>query len=214
MPLIAPQVFQVSLNGTYDSQPIAHVLHFVWEGTSGTQPSRSQMGGLICNQLASAWKGTLTLSQSTLVNYSGATWIDLDSLTGPTGVVTGGVYPIVGENTGQSMPGNVAMRIIKNSTGGRGSRKGSLYLPGCAEAQTSGTTPNTMSGSTFSDLQARCASFYTNLTNVFTNGVGGSSVARPVMVRTRSSEYLTTSAVTGFTPQPRLASQRRRLDLT
>lgn len=214
MAIVAPGVFRVTMNGTYDSQPVAHVIDFVWEGVSGTQPNRIDMGPLVCAQLGAAWVGTLDLSQSNLVTYSGCTWVDLDSSEGPTGTFNAAPFPFTCQNTSQPMPGNVAPRIIKTSSGPRGSRRGSIYLPGGTDALTPASSANTMSGVAFTDLQTRVAAFYTDLINTFSPGGGATARIRPVIVRTRSSEYRTTSAVTGFSVQPRLGSQRRRLDLT
>ena len=214
MPLVAPLTFRVSMNGTYDSQPIAHVLDFVWSGISGPQPTRAQQGNEICTILGAAWKDTLDQSQSNLIVYNGCTWVDLDSETGATGVYNGGPFPIVGVNTAQPWPGNVAVRLIKTSIGPRGSRRGSIYLPGGTEALTPASSANTMSGAAYDSLVSRVATFYTDLTATFANSATGSSRVNLVITRTRELEYLQTSSVTGLAVQTRVASQRRRLDLT
>lgn len=202
------------MNGTYDSQPVAHVMDFAVQQITGTLGSRAQLGSEVCFVLGGAWEGTLNVSQSNLVSYSGCTWVDLDTDVGPTGVFNGPPFPIAGQNTAQPQPGNVAVRLTKNAASPRGGRRGSIYMPGGTEALTPATSANTMSGTAFSDLQTRVATFYADLTTTFASAGGATARLLPVIVRTRGGEYLTTSAWTGLAVQTRLASQRRRLDLT
>lgn len=217
MPLVAPDTFRVAVNGTYAGQPVANVIDFIPVLVSGALPDREDMGDLICERLGEAIDGSVVDSISNLVEFSGCTWVDLDSSLGSTGVYGGTPFPIVGANTGNPQPGNVSWRIIKSASGPRGSRTGSIYWPGVPEASTSPTAPNDIGSTPLADMNSRLATFMTILETPGTYGGAGSWFPGMVVTRTRDTgagpEWVATSRVQGLTAQNRVASQRRRLDL-
>lgn len=217
MPLIAPNTFRVALNGSYDGQPIAHVLDFIPVLVSGVLPERSDLGPLICERLGIAWEEGIRNSQSDLVTYSGCSYLDLDSELGSTGIYNGAPYPVAGLNTGAPFPGNVAGRVLKIASGPRGSRTGSIYLPAVLENGTGPDEPNQWSTVALSDWATRLTDTFTRLEEPGTWGGLGVWYPGMVITRTRSSEsgpvWVATNRVEGLSMQTRLASQRRRLDL-
>lgn len=214
MALIAPNTYRSTVSGTYAGVGFANV--FDWRPVliSGALPPRSEMPGEMTHPNLWSMLAEIVERMSTLLQYTEHSWVDLDDANGPTGTTL--FSPVIpGTEGGQAMPANVAGRVLKDATGGRGDRRGSFFFVGLLEAESPGTNPNVWGPAALSSWQAAINDAFGFFAEPITSASG---TWRPQMVvtRTRSNdsgeaEYSGTSVVTGLQAQQRMATQRRRL---
>lgn len=218
-PIVAPNVTRFTVVGSYAGQPTVNVLDYLRTTISGGPMDIPEWNAAQALRIAANYVTQFAPRLSNQMSWERVDWIDLGSLDGDVGSggVGGGGFPAAGAASTSAMPGNVALRIVKNASGQRGSRPGAIYIAGVLEAAT-GTNPNNLNTGDQTAWNTAADAFHTatNADLVLSNGTYGAELS---IVRTRRPSpdadpvWVQTSFVEDLTPQLRLASQRRRLTL-
>lgn len=210
-PIIAPGVCRFTVNGTYGGQVVANIIDMEID-TTGSIDSREDaifaQAGILINE----WSDSILEMLVPAYVATSVSWIDLNSLDGPTGNRTSTdqqTWPLGGQNAEGAMPGNVAMRVDKQTTASRGQRKGRMYLPGLSEAFTLPGTPNTIDPAQVGPINGLLQSFLGDLEQTGTDIPNYES--RMVVVHTVDGVYESDSRVTALTVNTKVGSQVRRL---
>lgn len=218
--LIAPNIVRYTINGTYGGRDVANVLDFRLIPT--TPPtSRADAIAAHAEVLVTAWASTILTRICDDYVAQDVSWVDLnseDGTVGSTSTGTGTDFPAAGAVTDTPMPGNVALRALKQITAVRGQRKGRLYLVGIPESTTVGGAPNTVDPTIIDDWNVVLDDFLDDV-NVAV-GVGEAEYnALLAVVHTHLDtdvtpnvlEYSGYSLVNALLVDNRLRTQRRRL---
>lgn len=212
-PLVAPGVCRFACNGTYSGQPVVNILDMHIDSLPAGDPrevNAYNQAGIIINQ----WSEDVMAHLSNKYIFESVSWIDLDTDEGSVGerAETSEVtLPVAGAGTWEAMPGNVALRINKNTVAKRGQRQGRMYLVGYAEAGTSQGEPNQVTNSTLASLATTLTSFLGNINQSDIIGTDEEYSSELVVVHTKLGQYTNYSVVNSLTADPYLGSQVRRL---
>lgn len=216
-PLVAPGVVRYTIHETYAGRDIANIIDMFVE-TTGSIEDRALAAFTVAGDVLNNWADHMLDYQSNNVTFDRVSWVDLDELDGSTGERTStsdNVLPLAGSGSETPMPGNVAILFTKVAPGGgRSTRNGRTYLTGVSEGFTGDADPNVLLSAALSGLTTAGGEFLSGV-----NDAGGGIGRNMVVVHTRNAGtptnpnivYQSQSAVTAFTPQATLATQRRRL---
>lgn len=212
-PLVAGGVCRYAMNGSYSGQEVVNILdmHLDSEaGSGGRDGPCFDQAGILINQ----WSGDVMAHLSSGYTFESVSWIDLDSDEGSVGerTTTDTVsLPVSGAGSWEAHPGNVALRINKNTVARRGQRQGRMYLVGYAEAGTSQAQPNMVTPSTLASLATTLESFLDNINQEEGVLSPDEYTSELVVVHTKLGQFTNFSVVDSLTADPYLGSQVRRL---
>lgn len=222
--LVAPGVCRYAVNQSYAGRPVVNIVdcRIDTTGTGADRPDACEHGAKVV--LDNWHQQVLDNLQTSLLTAHSVSWLDLDELDGSVGEVAQGndeTWPAVGTDVVVSFPGNVAIRVNKQTQGGRGSRQGRMYIAGAAEVVTDNLAPNTPTASTVTAVNTAMGDFLEGINGQKTVGVWEFDMF-VVVTHTRkwrtgdpgSSEdrvFAGHTDVTAMTCDATLGSQRRRL---
>jgi len=190
---IISDCIRVSVKGTQPAGTWANVFHII---DLGTASSTEELAQTFVDDFAN---DMMTHVTAQWVLTSGD-YVDLSSSSGDSGTVnrTGG--PKAGEAGGFGAPPNTAILIKWDATGGRAQRGGRTYLGGVDEdqVQTNGDLTSGYVTNIEDDVEAFQATLATH------------SIAMVINSKTGEASYAPRT-ITGFSVDPRVATQRRRL---
>lgn len=165
MAFIVNGVCRYTIHGKFQNRAVANVLDMEIDTTG----SATLRGDAIQNQagiLINQWKTDILPKLSLLYTFEMVSWVDLDEDDGSTGfrTVSGATtLPLPGGDSLSPMPAQVSVLIKKNTDGGRGRRKGRLYLAGVTEPETQSTTPNILDPTVVTALNTSFTAFLGNI---------------------------------------------------
>lgn len=210
--LLAPGICRYALHGTYGGRPVVNIVDMKID-TTGASVDRDEAIFEICGDIMNNWFEQVvdyTICDDFI--FTKASWVDLDSLDGSVGERSSTslhALPLPGGLDVAPMPGNVALRVNKNTVARRGERQGRMYVCGIAEGLTAPGGPNMVNTG---DLPAMNTAFSTFFTNITDEGIEILEETQSmVVVHTVDGAFTSSSTVTGLTVDPMVASQRRRL---
>jgi hypothetical protein len=199
-PLVAPKVVRFTIYGQNLGRPWANI--FDCQHPAG-RPAAASDFPTIAKKLVDAYN-TNKFMFANNCEIDGCKWIDLDNLNGSSGIVTSGTAvtcPILCTGGVDPAPASVAYLMIKSTGGGRNTRNGRTYLAGITEGATNGNSLTSLANGTKfgTDVAAALNGTYSGFVCAFV--VAGSDRTGTVNV----------NPVTGYTPDAKVATQRRRL---
>lgn len=211
--LVAGGVVRYAINGSYSGHEVVNILDVHIDGTFGG-PGRSDAAERHAGFVLDAWDLRVRPNVSNEYQAISVSWIDLDSEDGSVGVRTStddNTWPSAGGASNESFPGNVAVRIDKNTTATRGQRQGRMFLVGLGEGLSSEAQPNMVEPS----IAASYNGFFEDFMEDINQDEGvldddGYS-ATIVVVHTKAGEFVNFSDVSSMTVNPYLSSQVRRI---
>lgn len=206
--LVAPDVVRYAIEGKCLDQPAFNILDFVVH-TAEAGPSRSDYIKTVGKALADNWYD-LTRRVSTSYQCNAIHYTDLDAVDGDVGDISGGndhPFPFTGGVQQSSEPSNLAIRIDKLTTGGRGTRKGRFYMAGVPPTTRSG---NNLVGNDQVTTQTAADAFLSAMTETEVIGDGNYFLT---VIHHKQGVYSGNTQVTGLTVRTRLSSQSQRLTL-
>ena len=208
--IVAPGIARYTIRQTQAEQEVVNILD-VRVGEGGPLDDRDSALRIVARDILDNWNDHILALQVDNVTALSVDYLDLNSLTGPRGSITttdNTTWPAEGANSSDAaMPGMVAMRIDKETTGGHGTKRGRLYLAGIAETGTAGDDVTNWSSLTVSTVQAAFAAFDGGAFD--REGVGSPSSV-PVVIHTVDGVYSSDSDITAWTANPNISTQVRR----
>jgi hypothetical protein len=223
-PLIANDIARFTVNGTYGGRVVANILDMAVD-VGGSLFTRADILRDQAEQIVSAWVDHI--NPRLVLNYvaTSVSWLDLNSLNGSTGntvVGFGTDMPDAGNSTAGPAPGNVALRVLRNTVAVRGQRQGRMYLAGMSENETGVGSPN--------NVEAANVTAWNTQLGLFLNAINQDSISNGLdydsflsVLHTRVNKvnpadpstwvlvYEGASIVTSLSLDPTVGSQRRRL---
>jgi hypothetical protein len=190
---IISDCIRVSVKGTQPAGTWANVFHIIDLGASSSTEALAQsFVDIFANEM-------MTHVTAQWVLTSGD-YVDLSSSAGDSGTVnrTGG--PKAGEAGGFGAPPNTAVLIKWDAVGGRAQRGGRTYLGGVDEDQLQ----------TNGDLTSGLVTNYEDDVELFLAALATADIALVINSKTGEATYAPRT-ITGFSIDPRVATQRRRL---
>jgi len=191
--------------------------------TTGSSTLRNDaifaQAGVLVNQ----WKVDVLPKLSVLYTFERVSWVDLDEDDGSTGqrtTSTGITLPLPGGDSLTPFPANVAVLVKKITDGGRGRRKGRMYIVAATEPETSSTAPNIQDPTVVTALQTSMNSFLGNVNqDAGTFGYGSRMCVTHILTREPPTKPGVPGApltgdhknVNSLQVDNLLATQRRRL---
>lgn len=197
--LVVPLAMRVTYEGTYDGRTWANVLDIVWEESDSDV--RASTLPAIALFAESRWTTDIKPAVSQNVVLTGVHITDLNSDSSSSTDLTSSE---VGDRSGNSFPGNVAVLASKVTAHYRTQRNGRWYQVGALEADTDATNPSTLTSSAATFFQGHFTDFFNDWTDV----VVGQNIY-PVVLSKNGSD-IAVFPVTNFVVAGRLATQRRR----
>ena len=187
---------QVAITGTVvgSTRPWALVQHVTDAG--GAVPDPEDQARLWVDNFCSEIMPVI----SAAVTATAASFVDLRSLSGASGPVSGSTPPETGGGSGNALAPNTAILVKLQTAGGRSTRSGRMYLPGVDEDQV--TANGEMTSGYVSTVQSAVSDFWTALT---------ADDLIPVVNSKVPGGGYTPNTITAMTVAPLLATQRRRL---
>jgi len=209
-PLVVPGVCRFSVHQSLGGQAVVNIVDMQVD-TTGSEVGRADALFEVAGDILNNWDDhLLSLAVNELVAEE-VRWLDLDSLTGPTGSrssTDANVWPKEGGDiTASVMPGMVAMRVDKRTTGGRGTKQGRMYLAGLNEVQTASGVALSWEPATVSGYNAALASFLSGINDQDIGGVPLAVQRQMVVVHGSTSTY---SDVESLQVNPLISTQVRR----
>jgi len=193
-PIVAENAVQVSFGGTYGTRNWAHVVGGFITGTGTAE-------GLARDIVQSYLDNVMPVLASS-VNLSTARYVDLRTLDGDSGPISGLTgFPASGGGGDNGAPPNVTYLLRLEISGGRASRNGRMYLPGVNEAEVNGF--GVIDSEQVDGLNIATGNFFTDIT-AGDNGYLG------VLGKTSTGSYLMRSVI-DVNVDTKVATQRRRL---
>lgn len=214
MALIAPSVARYTINGTYLGRPTANIIDMFIVQEVGIL-DRDDRVAQLAEFIRVQWNDRILPAQSTSFTAESVSWVDMNSVDGTVGVVTGSggtAWPNQGETGGNPYSGSVAALITKQAVARRGQRQGRMFLPGLSESYVSG---NELDATWLNPLNGQLAQFVADLSATDVLPFEG---FYPCVTHTRNDGTPTnpdivfngTSRVVSMAVEVQVASQRRR----
>lgn len=215
MALVAPTVCRFAVNAVYLGRPAVNVLDYVVVPSGVGGPARVAAIEQQASTILGAWTQSVMNNLAVAYEAQSVSWVDLDSASGSTGVVTTGLgetWPAPGELPGSPYAASVAGLVTKSGQSQRGQRTGKMFLAGMTESYVDG---NSLTGAYVTDMNAGLATFL-GVTSL--DGAGSVTESFMCVVHTLNAGtpsdpdivYNGETTVGTLTINPRVASQRRR----
>lgn len=195
MPIISACT-QVAITGSVvgSTRPWAMVQHVTDAG--GAVPDPEDQARL----WVEAFNAEVMPVISAAVTATAASFVDLRSLSGASGPVSGSTLPETGGGSGNALAPNTAILVKLQTAGGRSTRSGRMYLPGVDEDQV--TANGEMTVGYVADVQNAIDDFWDALT--------AADIIPVVNSKVPGGTYAP-NTITSMTVAALLATQRRRL---
>lgn len=209
MAIVLPNICRYAIHASYVGREVVNIVDMHVQSTSGG-PNRADAVHDVAGDILNNWDDHIRAFVVPEYVAQSISWVDLDSATGSVGSrasTTDTTWPAAGGFDAPPMPGMVAMRVIKQTTGGRLARKGRMYLAGIDEGATADEAPNYIKSATVAAWNTRMASFLSGIEDA---GVANVVERFPVVIHTPASAAPSWTPVTGYTVDPLLGTQRRR----
>lgn len=209
MVMVVPNVVRYAVHQQLGGRAVVNIVDMDVR-INGVGPSREDAVHDVAGDLLNNWTDHILAYQCQHISALSISWVDLDSVNGSVGSRNSTDDNTWPDNGGTSspipFPGMVAMRVIKNTTGGRQARKGRMYLAGFDEGK-SGTQPNQWLPAVVSDMNTRLAGFLSGIEDA-----GALNVVErfPVVIHAPAGGTPNATRVTGYSVDPVMGTQRRR----
>lgn len=209
MALIINGVCRYAVHQSYAGRAVVNIIDMRVD-TTGSPVSREDALESVAGDIINNWDDHIRPSQINDLVCESVSWVDLDSANGSVGQrssTSATTWPTAGGTESPiPFPGMVAMRILKNTTGGRQARKGRMYLCGFDEGK-SGDNPNQWLPAFVSVMNTSMSSF---LSGIRDTGAMLDVERFPVVVHTPKGATPTATEVTSYSVDPVMGTQRRR----
>lgn len=209
-PIVAPRICRFTVNQEMGGQQIANVLD-LYVDENDVITDRTDACRWTAQDILNNWTDHILPAQVDNLSATSVDWLDLNSLSGSRGSVAStedNVWPQEGGNTSDAaMPNVIALRVDKETTGGRGTKRGRMYIAGIAESGTASDDVTDWSALTVSSMQERLDDFYNGITDENPFAIFQS---RLVVVHTVGGVYSGNSTVNGMTVRAPIGTQVRR----
>lgn len=212
IPVVAPTCVRFTFHQT---GPGGRPFDMVWDvSLDETGVSRETAVGVLVPGVVTNYQDNLAAFLHSAYTFTGATWLDIDSLDG-----TGGFepahsgHPVHGSDASTLLPPQVCFLIHKNCGHNRAQRNGRSYFPGVAE--TNADNAGVVLPATANALRDAAEGFRTDIRDM-TSTSFESVALRVVHVTdhdpdTGRPNAWSSSDVDSCSADPRVATQRRRL---
>lgn len=209
-PIVAPDICRYTINQTLGGQPVVNIVD-MWVISTNPLEDRATHLYEVAGDILNNWSDHVLAGQVDNLVAESISWIDLDSLDGVRGERSStddNDWPQSGGLTAQAtMPAVVAFRIDKNTSGGRGTKSGRMYLSGIPEDFTDPNSAQSWGPTVVDGLNAQMASFLSGINNE--EGPDGKEQDM-VVIHTRDGVYRDYSIVTSLTANSAVSTQVRR----
>lgn len=209
MAIVLPNICRYAIHATYSGREVVNIVDMHVEINSGG-PNRADAVHDVAGDVLNNWDDHIRAFVVPEYVAQSISWVDLDTANGSVGSrasTDDTTWPAAGGFTAPPMPGMVAMRVIKQTTGGRLARKGRMYLAGIDEGATADSAPNHIKAATVTAWNTRMADF---LSGIKDSGINAVVDRKPVVIHTPKAAAPSWTEVTGYTVDPLLGTQRRR----
>jgi hypothetical protein len=211
--IIASGICRYAVNASYSGHDVVNIVDMKIDTTGTIQP-RDEAVHDQAGRILNAWSDGVIAHSVDKYTAQSVSWIDLDSLDGSTGersTTDAETWPQSGTIGGAGAPGNVAIRVNKNTTARRGQRQGRMYLCGMAESLTTEGLPNELAEGSLAGFNTMLQA----LLEAFNNEAQPQDVliydSEMVVVHTKDGAFVDSSDVTSLTIDQYTASQVRRI---
>lgn len=203
VPLIVPNTARFVVTGNIWGRPWANTWDVYFnEGA----PARYDKLDDIAANIIDGYAAYLPARLGTDWDVRSIRWVDLDNAGGAVGSLSdtaaAWTAPVAGVNAG-TLPANVAVLLVKNTTGGRKQRKGRVFIPGWHEGEASG---NVISAGPMTSWTTAA----NNLLSKINTAVGGVTM-QACVVHKDNTGAISQTPITSLSVAPTLATQRQRL---
>lgn len=212
MPLVVAGVCRFALNQTFHGRDVVNIVDMDIDSV-GELSDRNDAITDQAEVLAKQWSDDVMpdlVSDLVLVSVS---WVDLNSEDGSTGSFSGSggtALPHAGGVDNNPSSSNVSILVTKQTSSGRGSKNGRMYVCGLPEAYTTRADPNHIDSGFLATLQEDFDAWLTNINQ-------DSGVDPPLynsdlnVVHNAAGGTPSHTKVDDLNVQGLLATQRRRL---
>ena len=208
--LVVPDVCRFSVHQSLGGQEVVNIIDMQVD-TTGSEVSRSEALFDVAGDILNNWNDHILGGQINDLQAVSVDWIDLNSENGPTGsrsTTSANQWPKAGSDAGSSiMPGMVALRIDKQTAGGRGTKKGRMYLAGVHEDATPSADSQRWDPGYTSGWTGRVTDLLEGINDQDLGGIPLAVSRQMVVVHAKLGTY---SEVTGLSANPYIATQVRR----
>lgn len=210
--LVVGGICRFAINQRYQGHQVVNLLDM--DLNMGVTGDREQAIPDQAKIIAKQWKLDIFPSLANSLTLESVSWVDLDTDHGSTGEFAGDAdvpLPVAAAGGPNGQPGNVCILVRKNTTSGRGTKAGRMYVCGGAEEGTDSADPNRIKSSFVTSYNA---AFATWKDNVEQNGGGPGPLAYDSHIHVVHVPKIgdpSSSSVTSLIVDPLLATQRRRL---
>lgn len=205
-----PGVCRFAVNQRIAGQQVVNIVDMQID-TTGSEVSRADAVFEVAGDILNNWTDHILTLQVDELQAESVSWLDLDSLSGSVGERTSTsaeVWPQGGTQTTQAvLPSLVALRIDKNTEGGRGTKKGRMYLSGMNEGATDAGVALSWSSGFLPAAQAGVDAFLAGINDQDIGGVPLAVQRQMVVVHATAGTY---SEVRSLSVNPLISTQVRR----
>lgn len=197
-PYVPAEAVQVELTMLFDGQRIQNVWHYAMD--SPKPPAEMDELG---DAIITSWNSIIKPQMPTTLSLIEVKVVDLTTQISPTVYITTGL-PIVGTNVSPALPNNNSLVITKRTALRGRSYRGRIYFSGLVEGQ---VTNNAVSAAYQTGFINFCNAVRVITTTNYTWEMA-------IVSKRQEGQWLTqaiVTAVTGFTTDGQVDSQRRRL---
>lgn len=212
MTIVLPGVCRYSVLGTYAGQDCVNIVDMQIDTTGGGM-SRETAIFNIAGDILNNWTDHVLPGICPPYVAEAVAWVDLDSADGVTGQrssTSNETWPMEATGNGPALPGNTAIKVIKECEGGRRTRNGRMFLAGVSEGDT-GTGPeaNRFAAAAAAATTGRLADFLDGIND--TEGVVVGYQRKMVVIHNASGTAPSYSDVTALVASRELGTMRRRM---
>lgn len=209
-PIVVPGVCRYSVHQRLGGQNVVNIIDMQID-TTGSNVSREDAIHGVAGDIINNWSDHILVEQRADLVAEEVRWLDLNSLTGSTGArnsTDGETWPKAGSLTGSAvMPAIVSLRVDKSTTGGRGTKRGRMYIAGVTEDATDAGVSQTWRQGVIDVWNDNLAEFLSGINDQDIGGLPLDVQRQMVVVHSVTETY---SDVESLTVNPNIASQVRR----
>lgn len=212
IPIVAPTIVRFSMHHTGPGSRPFDCVYDVSLDETGV--SRSTAVGVLVPGVITNYQDKLAAFLHSAYTFTGATWLDIDSLSGVGGFEPAHAgHPVHGADASTLLPPNVCFLVKKSCGHNRAQRNGRTYFPGVAESNADNA--GVVIPATATALSTAFSQFLTAI-NGMTATAFESVAWRVVHVTghetdTNRPNAWSSSDITAVSCDTRVATQRRRL---
>lgn len=209
MAIVLPGVCRFSVLGDYAGQDCVNIIDMQID-TTGSVVSREEAIFTVAGDILNNWTDHILPGICPPYTAEAVAWVDLDDADGSTGqrsTTSAETWPMAATGNGPGLPGNTAIKVIKQCEGGRRTRNGRMFLAGVSEGDTgTGVEANRFAEAAAAATTTRLASFLDGINDTLDD-------PQRVMVVVHDAAGTTPSftSVTALIASRELGTMRRRM---